>query len=217
MCLLAVCRILSSSPPRSLRLDALSKELVRSVSAESKRSTAGGGAHGGAGGRTVGAGGAKRLLTLHLRAVLMTLAQKVQLCSPAALCSSAPPMSHTLSAPYLRSLCALCALLRTRAAPSPPTSPPPCPYRCSALSWGGRGSTRSTWRSMVRWRRGALPASPRRSARCGRRHERLEAVPSGPDPHAPATVAVRLRWQLSLPTTLQRPGRPASTPSPPPP
>ena len=50
--------------------DALSKELVRSLSAESKRSTAGGGAHGGAGGRTVGAGGAKRLLTLHLRAVL---------------------------------------------------------------------------------------------------------------------------------------------------
>lgn len=129
MCLLAVCRILSSSPPRSLRLDALSKELVRSVSAESKRSTAGGGAHGGAGGRTVGAGGAKRLLTLHLRAVLMTLAQKVQLCSPAALCSSAPPMSHTLSAPYLRSLCALCALLRTRAAPSPPTSPPPVPVQ----------------------------------------------------------------------------------------
>jgi len=58
-------------------LDALSKELVRSLSAESKRSTAGGGAQGGAGARTVGAGGAKRLLTLHLRAVLMTLAQKM--------------------------------------------------------------------------------------------------------------------------------------------
>ena len=61
----------------------------------------GGGAGGGAGERTVSGGGTKRLLALHLRAVLMTLAQKVQLCTLYTL--------HTLSTLYPHSVCALCA------------------------------------------------------------------------------------------------------------